>query len=725
MTYSETNFQKEFGLFLKKNFHLFLIGLSKFNIIRIDVPLNSIWKFNPKLVKTIFFAPERFLKIAELCLNKIINLIPKKKKEVKKNSKFYKINLIGPFGDKFSSILSLKASCIGELICIRGFVIFCGKIKIKRHHSVFFCSKNSKLYIKNEKNSFVDSDLVSAENLKHLGMEIEHGLSNYYEQQKIIIHQNQIINNSNDFQKNLLVYLEKDMVDNFYIGEELELCGIFKPLKLKNLSDDLGLFETHLSAISVKRADYDKINNTCKLDFLLCSYFSLFSDCFDRLSSLIVPHIQGIEFIKKSFLLSLMFSRNTNNRSSQNIAENINLLLIGDYTLLKHEIFSFISKIFDVSYINNYENFLGTTKNKVEAFQKKSNIFNLSKKREVISRGEFHYFDNLESLSYKNKINMGKILDKGFELVDVVYESPHQKFHPTIFGWAKMKNNKFDFRNSIQDNIDFPDILFGQFDIPLLLPDMMIASKEKDEATLTLNNHLFSKSSILSENFEDYFFDFPEKVKYDLKKKKKKKKINFQLISNNFLNNYIYYAKSQVNCHLSDEAVTFLSNNYYSLKNDSQTNKKNNVRIIETTVRLSLALARCHLREFVMIKDVEYINEFLSSIYNVKYQMKVNRNENNKTFKTKLEKKKKFIFFSTAKNRESIKSNWSSNELGKFEINNIKTLKINKKNIHITSFFIKAKLKGNLMTSLIERALSEWNSKNICILIGNDLIKIN
>ena len=119
---------------------------------------------------------------------------------------------------------------------------------------------------------------------------------------------------------------------------------------------------------------------------------------------------------------------------------------------------------------------------------------------------------------------MGKILDKGFELVDVVYESPHQKFHPTIFGWAKMKNNKFDFRNSIQDNIDFPDILFGQFDIPLLLPDMMIASKEKDEATLTLNNHLFSKSSILSENFEDYFFHFPEKVKYDLKKKKRKKR---------------------------------------------------------------------------------------------------------------------------------------------------------------------------------------------------------
>ena len=87
MTYSEKNFQKEFGLFLKKNFHLFLIGLSKFNIIRIDVPLNSIWKFNPKLVKTIFFAPERFLKIAELCLNKIINLIPKKKNEIKKKLK--------------------------------------------------------------------------------------------------------------------------------------------------------------------------------------------------------------------------------------------------------------------------------------------------------------------------------------------------------------------------------------------------------------------------------------------------------------------------------------------------------------------------------------------------------------------------------------------------------------------------------------------------------------
>ena len=91
MTYSEKNFQKEFGLFLKKNFHLFLIGLSKFNIIRIDVPLNSIWKFNPKLVKTIFFAPERFLKIAELCLNKIINLIPKKKRKSRKTQNSTKL----------------------------------------------------------------------------------------------------------------------------------------------------------------------------------------------------------------------------------------------------------------------------------------------------------------------------------------------------------------------------------------------------------------------------------------------------------------------------------------------------------------------------------------------------------------------------------------------------------------------------------------------------------
>jgi hypothetical protein len=88
----------------------------------------------------------------------------------------------------------------------------------------------------------------------------------------------------------------------------------------------------------------------------------MFSDCFERLSSLIVPQIQGINLIKKSLLLSLM-NLNPRKKGFSFFRNSINLLLIGDYNLIKDEIFSSISKIFSIFWVDKYENFLFEAEN--------------------------------------------------------------------------------------------------------------------------------------------------------------------------------------------------------------------------------------------------------------------------------------------------------------------------------------------------------------------------
>ena len=411
MDFSECEFEREFELFLKKNFSHLKRNKTRFSTVRVDIPLNIIWKYNSFLAKAIFFSPENFLLVAEKSLNKIVNLLHNLKKKLEQNPFYYKVNLIGPFGYKYTPIKSLSAWCIGELICVRGYVVFCGEKKLKRKISVFFCEKNDKLYIKNEDDTIIYTDPRMLDNLKYCDMEIEHGLSRYFEMQKIIVYGNQINKYKKNSHQNLIVYVDKDLVGKYNIGDQIEVCGIFKPLKIKNLSDKYGLFETYLSAFSLKKIEHIEgnfIGN--KLDFFLISYFSMFSDCFEKLSSLIAPQIPGIQLIKKSVLLTLVHSNRKKNAHMISLNESINLLLIGDYNLIKDELVSFISKNFPIYSVNKYIDLLSLPKNEHTHKGKNKNFDRKLEKLFQFLNNDFVFFDDLEKLSYRNKISLAEIL---------------------------------------------------------------------------------------------------------------------------------------------------------------------------------------------------------------------------------------------------------------------------------------------------------------------------
>ena len=243
----------EFEIFLKKNYLQLNQNISKFNIIRVDILLNSIWKFNPILVKIIFSSPEKFLAVAENSLNKIAESFQNLNGKSLEYQFYHKINLIGPFGNQNNKVLTLGAWCIGELISVKGYIIFNGKIKTKRNHSVFFCEKTDKLYVKNELDYNINNNNKYSDNFKVYTMEIEQGLSRYIEEQKIVINENQPEKNIINSQQNLNIYINNDLVDSYDIGDEIDICGIYKPIKLKNLPENFSLFETYLLATSIKK----------------------------------------------------------------------------------------------------------------------------------------------------------------------------------------------------------------------------------------------------------------------------------------------------------------------------------------------------------------------------------------------------------------------------------------------------------------------------------------
>ena len=512
MILTDDQFQIEFEIYLKKNFSQLTVSESRFDIYRVDISLNSIWKFNCSIVKKIFNFPEKSLSLAENSVNKIMNLFSNSKKEISGYFIFYNINLIEPFELEYTSIIKLGSNNIGELVCIKGTIIFCGKVKIKKKYSVFFCTKNSKLYLKNEDNGDIGENNSFLTNIQVSGMQIEHGLSRYFEQQKIIISEN-FSNEKKCLNQNINVFIYKDLVNNYLIGEVVEVCGIFKPSKLGKMSVNFGLFDVYLSAISIKKRVIEENKIINKLDFLLINYFSMFSDCFERLSSLVVPQIQGINLIKKSLLLSIM-NLNPRKKAFSFFRDSINLLLIGDYNLIKDEIFSSISKIFSIFWVDKYENFLLEAEKIRKINPKNLDPEKFFSKMLFFLKSEFAYLDNLEHLSYRDKNILGEVIEKGIGIKNVNKENNSNNLLPSVIGWVKIKNKKYDLKDSIQENIDFPNILFNQFDLVLFLPDKISPSRENDDAKLILYNHCFSKKKYLFSNTsEDYFQDCNQKKK--------------------------------------------------------------------------------------------------------------------------------------------------------------------------------------------------------------------
>lgn len=729
MGFSECKFEREFDLFLKKNFSHLKKNKSKFNIIRVDIPLNIIWKYNSYLAKLIFFSPEKFLFIAEKSLNKIVHLLHNLKKKFIQNTFYYKVNLTGPFGYEYTTIISLKACCIGELVCVKGYVVFCFEKELKRKLSVFFCEKNDKLYIKNEDNDTIYTNPISLNNLEYCNMEIEYGLSRYFEMQKIIVYGNQLNKYNKNSNQNLIVYVDRDLIEKYNIGDQIEACGIFKPLKIKNLSEKYGLFETYLSTFSLKKIEYNDENFVgSKLDFFLISYFSMFSDCFEKLSSLVAPQIQGIDLIKKSVLLTLVHSNKKKNTPMISLNESINLLLIGDYNLIKNELLSFISSNFPIYSLNNYKNLLSFPKNEnIGKSRNSDSILKLEKFLKFL-KNDFVFFDDLEKLSYRNKISLAEILEKGVEIKLDKNISTVNHICPTVIGCVKTVNRDFDLKTSTQDYIGFPEVLFNQFDIPLLLPNLILTSKEQTEAKLVLNNHRFSKNrSSFAKDKNNNWDDFGEEVSFMENKRvtnsnKDFLPVNFQEISNNFLNNYIRYVKSEVRCFLSKDVVDFIINSYYRLKISPERFTKNGIRIFETIVRLCLSFTKCHLRELVSIKDVEYISKFLNTVNETRFQINCNKSRDLNDKKTDSNKKKSTSMYIEIE--EDVKLKWSNFEILKIKSTTFINIEWNFQTIRSTSFKIKKFLKHCKFNSHIERALFNWNYKNKCIIIGRDLIKI-
>jgi len=368
--------------FFQKNLVFNLSATLKNSLVRIPLSIDKLWAFDPYLTKKLLKNPINYISIIDQAAYTVYkNLVC-----FNQNEKIIiKSSIEGPFENRICHLKNLKATFIGEVICIKGLVVKYTEIKIKIEQSVHFSSKTEKFFV----NEFKDSKknncwyyLFKDENMNSL--ETEYGLCKFVNWQNILVQDYSGQNHKKKTVDTILAVLENDLVNTCLLGQTVELCGIYSPFLLSKFHFESDFFSPALFVLSVKNLNKIDGKNVNQFDYFLMKNFSILVNSFQKLSSLVAPRIFGQNFVKKGILLFLTSGTFIKNRYLIQQSTNINFLLIGESQKTKSELLSFIAKVIPSSIFleGNMLSLAATRKNPdfVEKKKKKTRYFLLIKK---------------------------------------------------------------------------------------------------------------------------------------------------------------------------------------------------------------------------------------------------------------------------------------------------------------------------------------------------------
>jgi len=693
-------FSNIFKKFLIESFEHKKIYIKKKHIIRVPVNIDHLWTFNPFLVKKIVKEPLVYCKLAEYLLNQMFQPFHDKKDIIST----LKLNLHGSFGNTRASSLTIRCKFLGQLVSFKGVIVDFSEKNVGIEKSVYYCKNSDKLYVKDFSEKRFNQRFSD---LKYENLELEQGLSDFYDWQKITIqdiHEGWI---SDIFPGTVDVILENDLVEDFELGQEVEIIGILYPGYEKKKINAC-IFSPTIYAMSFNR-NMKKINKIYhKLDFTFFENFSKLLNSFDILTSFVMPEIPDQIVFKKGVLFFLA-SGSINGLDAWK--SGINILLVGNSLSLNRKYLDYISDFFFSRVVKSGELklafskiFDNRNKSKIRFLDQNISYFN----SHIVCLDEYDNFTNTE------KRILEEILSTTWKIEGSSQTKKHFSLLKKIVLSTSLNSIYYDKPKSFEKNIKMPENILNNFDLIFMFEESFSIEDEKKKVKKMLENYFYNLSKHKSsEKLNGQSLDHYSK-NYRQDKKIVSKISNFieDKTSLKFLRVFINYCKTNFNPRLTEQAEIKIINDYLKLKSDKNKIIKINIKKLETLICVSIAYTRLHFRKKTTFSDANYANDYLLELL---VKKKENSNDSlasefsNKAFDKK--------FYSIKEKREkswkiNIKKKRFPNLFRKMTTNQIKFFSIKRLNLI------------DLKNSDFEKFIYEWIDKGICILMKKFILKI-
>jgi DNA replication licensing factor MCM5 len=313
--------------------------------------------------------------------------------------------------------------------------------------------------------------------------------------------------------------------------------------------------------------------------------FSKDPKIYEKVTKSVASAIHGLEDEKKAIACLLFGGCRKKLNEGVNLRGDINILLLGDPSTAKSQILKFVERVAPICVYTSGKgsSAAGLTASIIK--DPSSGEFQLEGGAMVLADGGVVCIDEFDKMRAQDRVAIHEAMEQQTISVAKAGITTTLNSRTSVLAAANPIYGRLDDLKSIQDQIDFQTTILSRFDCIFLVRDIRDFRMDEEKAKYIVDLNISGKISDRKEEGEIPISD---------------------------LKKYIAYARTKCTPKLSIEAADMLKNHYVKDRQQMAENKKNKkrgipvtVRQLEAIIRLSEAIAKISLSQFVQIHHVE------------------------------------------------------------------------------------------------------------------------
>ena len=604
---------------------------------RFPLNLDDLRKLNPSLVQSILSSPLKAIQILQPALQNIISDLRfgapsgDKKKNLSNlidKEPVPRITFEGNLGRNLVTPRGLNASLVNNLVGVQGIVTRISLVRPKLVKSMHYCEATKAFTTKEynddfelgvEKNLNITNAFPLKDNAGN-SLTCEFGYSTFRDLQTIVLQEMPEKAPTGLLPRSIEVVFEDDLVDKVKPGDRVHVVGVYRTLST-NQTKLNGYFKVVLVATSVS-----SLNNEVREppisanDIKHIRKIAERKDLFDLLGKSVAPSIEGHDYIKRGILLMLLGGVEKTLENNTHLRGDINILVIGDPSTAKSQLLRQVLSIAPLAINTTGRGSSGVGLTAAVSMDKETGEKHLEAGAMVLADRGVVCIDEFDKMNEADRVAIHEVMEQ--QTVTIAKAGIHASLNARCSVIAAANPIYGEYQRDLPPtkNIGLPDSLLSRFDLLFVVLDEKNSGHDRKVAERVTRNHRYLNVNS-NENYgflindENYVIE-PEIA--DEKNDRIFEKFNNilhskgqkELLSRNFLQKYIYFAKKSYNPILEDEAIEMIAEAWNKLRQkdfeNSNSGLKNlpiTIRTLETLIRLASAHAKMRLSKRVDALD--------------------------------------------------------------------------------------------------------------------------
>ncbi|KAJ1659435.1 MCM DNA helicase complex subunit [Dispira simplex] len=627
---------------------------------RLIVNIDHVRDYNRELADEIIKYPSDYIPAFEKAVQEVTKTLTNNQIDPKTGAPLaLHVGFKGSFGEHHLNPRSVRATFLGQLVCIEGIVTRCSLVRPKVLRSVHYCEQK-RVFLARE---YRDATMLSADasDLLPTGtayptedddgnpLTTEYGLCVYMDHQTINIQEMPERAPPGQLPRSVDVILDDDLVDSVKPGDRVQLVGIYKSLGNRNANHTSATFKTmvlcntmHIltgktgsgaggssaAQINLSEADIRNINRIAKQ-----------WDPVDLLSRSIAPSIYGHEYIKRAVLLQLLGGMEKNLTNGTHIRGDINILMVGDPSTAKSQVLRYVLNIAPLAIATTGRGSSGVGLTAAVTSDKETGERRLEAGAMVLADRGVVCIDEFDKMSDIDRVAIHEVMEQ--QTVTIAKAGIHTTLNArcSVIAAANPVYGQYDESKEPHRNIALPDSLLSRFDLLFVVLDHMDEARDRMISSHVLRMHRYVPPNVeegmpvpdtldqhlqLDDDEDEDGDSLQETVVFEKQShlhaqsrvggrsggrgRANGKGSDHEILTMAFLRKYLFYAKHRVRPSLTKPAADIISEAYAELRNEKQTEARKKTlpvtaRTLETLIRLATAHAKARLSHQVQEED--------------------------------------------------------------------------------------------------------------------------